>query len=1233
MLIKYMYQQGRIFSRSLNCLTCLATSLATLALLGVGSARAQEIGEVLILQGEQFLQSSGAGAVPAASNPFLFQAQALAGLKTAVTAGPTITAPGGAGAHTLTTTAASSDIYFRFQDTAASQGALSTAYPSGQYTFAFTGQFSGAHTSQINFPAGSIPAAPVISNFTQAQSIDPTADFDVQWGAFPNAGTNDIIEVSIADSQGNVIVASPAPAESGNLDATTTSFTISADTLEAGKSYTATVTFYKVTGRLLAGLPVPVTFTAYYAQTKCAIQAAGSTTVDTTPPTLDQAEPPDGFLYPVANYYAFPASFEFSESMATSTSIQWSPNIDGSKVIYEWLPSGTTPNQILLATYPGGWPAGAHITWTLNPDPAGASNFRDVAGNLLAANTYKGGFLTSPGDSGSICEGSDLVLGAGFGILKSIHNYQNSAGTLSPDASGAATFTAYLNPPGTIDTSVVTLLIATIHRLEVLIPTGNPTNYIRYFTDTNSTLAGLDAAYPATVYEIQHRNQQVQTTNSVQLNVAAGTYPPAPHFLNLPMASPDLGQDLTVTWDAFTGETDHGLTTLEVYDGNTNLVFRLPNACMARTLAPGSGSAVIPKGTLGSASNPNADYTFVLTFYKFSDQGKSLAGIAGQGFAALSQSTKVSLRPKNDVVIPEPPNLHTFLSATQVNGILEFQFSAWATSNYVLEATANLRPPIRWTAIQLAQSATQVLQVADPNWLQYPQRFYRIRMVEGTLPVLVTNGIAVLDSSRSVSVVIDDNGGDLSLTNVTGDIYQFHLDPLSMASYETVTMTVVQSLDPFPLSGGFLGGVQFTPADLPLLASGTLTVQWVSPLPATLASVGYHVGDGLYYLEPLSSNAGAITIPVSRLGGFAFGGWNTADAGYFTTNSPPTSPEGTLQALALMDLPQPAPVFRAGRQLASPAPDRTQQLRDLYNNQVSPQLLAVQDGTDIGALTAAANGFIHWYNAAGQAGLLSALAAEVDNGDTIVKVALNNRALELFDKVLQHDFDSIEWLMCIGDLIQHEPWGHTWVPGAGSDLLDRGNKLLHFTIDFDSTIDWDTTAGPVSSEVQTSMPYHPEDGPVKGVGQLTWVEHQHYQPPAPCTVTPSPAPAAISSLEVAFKVKRPRNASEKFMLEDIRFVFWPDLISENDVIECPPGAPVTLRYWYPSFGVDHEDQLIGYKTPGAAPRAAYDIKGGWTVSQTGNEKLGERDFNITASYSDATTTEDSTFALRHTPAQ
>jgi hypothetical protein len=458
-----------------------------------------------------------------------------------------------------------------------------------------------------------------------------------------------------------------------------------------------------------------------------------------------------------------------------------------------------------------------------------------------------------------------------------------------------------------------------------------------------------------------------------------------------------------------------------------------------------------------------------------------------------------------------------------------------------------------------------------------------------------------------------------------------------MFGVEDISMSLVTSLNPLPLTGGFVGGVQFAPEDLPLPVNATLTVQLASPPPASLAAAAYHQSDGTFFLEPITVQGNTVTIPVDRLGGIALAQMNPADINYFSTNTLSYPPDMVLQSTALVGLHTSTLLTPQTRTLrpSAPPPSSAQQFQAIFDSTVYPHLLAVQDGSDSDAILAAVNGYLIWYSQASAAGALGALAADVENANNVVKATLNNRTVIYLDAAAQHDVDAIIRLAHLRNAINHKPWGATWIPGDGQTLLDRINKMLHMTVLLDSSVFWDTAVGPVTSKVHGQVEYQPDGllGTIKGTGQVAFVLHQHFQPD-PCIVTPSLTNGVFTAFDLGAYVQPPTMRGGRYVLKDWRFKFWPGNVTENDDVICPLGSsgPI-LQYWFPTFGYFRKSELTGVILQGTAPQPAFATAKGWTVSQTGNVNLGTRTYHNEGEFKSADATEDSTFVIEHTPQQ
>ena len=131
--------------------------------------------------------------------------------------------------------------FFVFNETFDTPAALNAAYPGGNYTLKLTQTGAAERSIAMSMP-GSTPPTPKISNFAEAQAINATRAFTLRWNAFTGASADDSLVLSIMD-QSDVVFQAPDPCVPRELAVTATSIEIPANTLTAGKSYRATLSF------------------------------------------------------------------------------------------------------------------------------------------------------------------------------------------------------------------------------------------------------------------------------------------------------------------------------------------------------------------------------------------------------------------------------------------------------------------------------------------------------------------------------------------------------------------------------------------------------------------------------------------------------------------------------------------------------------------------------------------------------------------------------------------------------------------------------------------------------------------------------------------------------------------------------------------------------------------------------------------------------------------------------
>ena len=168
-----------------------------------------------------------------------------------------------------------SGIELQIQDSFGTQAELDAAYTNGNYTFALATMHNGFQFPVLTMPAAAYPAAPRVTNYAAAQSINPLAPFMLQWSNPPDATANDVIWVLILDSNGAPVFSTPYPTTnfSSALPGTMTSVLVPTNTFKFGEACTGIITFFRNTSINPAGYPGAVGVTLISVQTSFPLAA------------------------------------------------------------------------------------------------------------------------------------------------------------------------------------------------------------------------------------------------------------------------------------------------------------------------------------------------------------------------------------------------------------------------------------------------------------------------------------------------------------------------------------------------------------------------------------------------------------------------------------------------------------------------------------------------------------------------------------------------------------------------------------------------------------------------------------------------------------------------------------------------------------------------------------------------------------------------------------------------
>jgi methionine-rich copper-binding protein CopC len=127
---------------------------------------------------------------------------------------------------------------------------LDTNFPAGNYIFSVTNGGSNQQVT-VSLPNYSLPNAPQIINYTNAQVVNPSHPFTLFWNTFTNGGSADRIvlqinEPSAGGNSGLLLFQTSYYGPPAGLDGTATSVTIPAGVLPANSTNDAFVVFAHV---------------------------------------------------------------------------------------------------------------------------------------------------------------------------------------------------------------------------------------------------------------------------------------------------------------------------------------------------------------------------------------------------------------------------------------------------------------------------------------------------------------------------------------------------------------------------------------------------------------------------------------------------------------------------------------------------------------------------------------------------------------------------------------------------------------------------------------------------------------------------------------------------------------------------------------------------------------------------------------------------------------------------
>ncbi|MBI2924076.1 MAG: Ig-like domain-containing protein [Verrucomicrobia bacterium] len=193
----------------------------------------------------QYLQTSALDPTLSPGKPALLAVQVQSPPAGPAVTGGSLTLPNGASKNLLSQIG-----FFRITESFDTEAALDAAYPVGNYTLHFNQTGETERVIPLALPVAPT-VIPKILNYAEAQAIDATQDFTLQWNSFTPQGEGAVVRLVITDEFGNRIFLAPNSCVPRTLDPTATSIVIPANYLRPGFSYRGqllfSVNFYKST--------------------------------------------------------------------------------------------------------------------------------------------------------------------------------------------------------------------------------------------------------------------------------------------------------------------------------------------------------------------------------------------------------------------------------------------------------------------------------------------------------------------------------------------------------------------------------------------------------------------------------------------------------------------------------------------------------------------------------------------------------------------------------------------------------------------------------------------------------------------------------------------------------------------------------------------------------------------------------------------------------------------------
>jgi hypothetical protein len=235
---------------------------------GIIAANAADVQYYVTVKGLNLRQTNAAAPVILTNeSPYRFVAEVL-GTDTNSVTDATIKLPNKQIIALTNMTGADESVDFVLEQGFTSKKLLDGKFAAGAYTFAINSLNDGSNNAVLKLPKDAYPSSPHIANWDDAQAVESELPCVIRWDAFTNGGSNNLVALMVADTNGSTLWITPGLFETNALNGTNVSVVIPAGQLNPGQSYSAQLLIVKVAVRNTNSVPGAPGAGGYYRQTE-----------------------------------------------------------------------------------------------------------------------------------------------------------------------------------------------------------------------------------------------------------------------------------------------------------------------------------------------------------------------------------------------------------------------------------------------------------------------------------------------------------------------------------------------------------------------------------------------------------------------------------------------------------------------------------------------------------------------------------------------------------------------------------------------------------------------------------------------------------------------------------------------------------------------------------------------------------------------------------------------------